>query len=180
MNQVDQHTRKSLRSKDGLVFYSAHNPKLVSSNLAYATKDLLNPDLPLFVRLEVSSVVCSEVSIYPLVDTYRCAHNRQHPYLLSIRPDGHEMTLTTFRKHATIQIWWFRGTDPPGFHYNPSLSVTKHQLNIDSVSMRRRAAKTIRESQKILSTESEIKGFDGRRQNLIEDQAMLMFGLASS
>jgi hypothetical protein len=28
------------------------------------------------------------------VDTYRCAHNGQHPYLLSIRPDGHEMTLT--------------------------------------------------------------------------------------
>jgi hypothetical protein len=34
------------------------------------------------------------VSIYPFVDTYRCAHNGQHPYLLSIRPDGHEMTLT--------------------------------------------------------------------------------------
>ena len=28
------------------------------------------------------------------MDTYRCAHNGQHPYLLSIRPDGHEMTLT--------------------------------------------------------------------------------------
>jgi hypothetical protein len=30
----------------------------------------------------------------PFVDTYRCAHNGQHPYLLAIRPDGHEMTLT--------------------------------------------------------------------------------------
>src|SRR6267378_8580324 len=30
---------------------------------------------------------------------YRCAHNGQHPYLLSIRPDGHEMTLTLQMKH---------------------------------------------------------------------------------
>ncbi|MHB8499902.1 MAG: hypothetical protein ACYDHE_03045, partial [Candidatus Acidiferrales bacterium] len=34
---VDQHIRKSLRSKDGLVFYPAHNPKVVSSNLTPAT-----------------------------------------------------------------------------------------------------------------------------------------------
>jgi hypothetical protein len=37
VNQVDQHIRKSLRSKDGLVFYPAHNPKVVSSNLTPAT-----------------------------------------------------------------------------------------------------------------------------------------------
>jgi len=28
------------------------------------------------------------------VDTYRCAHNRQHPYLLSLRPDGSDQSLT--------------------------------------------------------------------------------------
>jgi hypothetical protein len=33
---VDQHVRKSLRGKDGLVFYPAHNPKVVSSNLTPA------------------------------------------------------------------------------------------------------------------------------------------------
>jgi hypothetical protein len=37
VNQVYQHVRKSLRSKDGLVFYPAHNPKVVSSNLTPAT-----------------------------------------------------------------------------------------------------------------------------------------------
>ena len=37
VNQVDQHMRKSLRSKDGLVFCPAHNPKVVSSNLTPAT-----------------------------------------------------------------------------------------------------------------------------------------------
>jgi hypothetical protein len=37
VNQVEQHIRKSLRSKDGLVFYPAHNPKVVSSNLPPAT-----------------------------------------------------------------------------------------------------------------------------------------------
>jgi hypothetical protein len=37
VNQVDQHIRKSLRNKDGLVFYPAHNPKVVSSNLTPAT-----------------------------------------------------------------------------------------------------------------------------------------------
>jgi hypothetical protein len=37
VNQADQHIRKSLRSKDGLVFYPAHNPKVVSSNLTPAT-----------------------------------------------------------------------------------------------------------------------------------------------
>src|SRR5205823_4824192 len=51
----------------------------------------------LFVCLIVSSVVSSEVSIYPFVDTYPCAHNGQHPFLLSIRPDGHGMTLTVER-----------------------------------------------------------------------------------
>ena len=30
-----------------------------------------------------------------LVDTYRCAHNGQHPYLLSLRPDGSHQSLTT-------------------------------------------------------------------------------------
>jgi branched-chain amino acid transport system substrate-binding protein len=30
------------------------------------------------------------------VDTYRCAHNRQHPYLFSFRPDGLDPTLTSF------------------------------------------------------------------------------------
>src|SRR5438445_3777634 len=29
-----------------------------------------------------------------LVDTYRCAHNGQHPYLLSLRPDGLDQSLT--------------------------------------------------------------------------------------
>src|SRR5437016_6123277 len=57
----------------------------------------------LFVCLIVSSVVCSEVSIYPFVDTYRCAHNGQHPYLLSIRPDGHEMTLTVLISFVDIK-----------------------------------------------------------------------------
>ena len=28
------------------------------------------------------------------MDTYRCAHNRQHPYLLSLRPDGSDQSLT--------------------------------------------------------------------------------------
>jgi hypothetical protein len=28
------------------------------------------------------------------VDTYRCAHNGQHPYLFSFRPDGLDPTLT--------------------------------------------------------------------------------------
>jgi hypothetical protein len=51
----------------------------------------------LFVCLIVSSVVCSEVSIYAVVDTYRCVDNGQHPYLLPIRPDGHDPTLT-FRR----------------------------------------------------------------------------------
>jgi hypothetical protein len=37
VNQVYQHVRKSLRSKDGLVHYPAHNPKVVSSNLTPAT-----------------------------------------------------------------------------------------------------------------------------------------------
>jgi hypothetical protein len=37
VNQVDQHIGKSLRGKDGLVFYPAHNPKVVSSNLTPAT-----------------------------------------------------------------------------------------------------------------------------------------------
>jgi hypothetical protein len=37
VNQVDQHLRKSLKSKDGLAFYPAHNPKVVSSNLTPAT-----------------------------------------------------------------------------------------------------------------------------------------------
>jgi hypothetical protein len=34
---VDQRIRKLLRSKDGLVFYPANNPKVVSSNLTPAT-----------------------------------------------------------------------------------------------------------------------------------------------
>lgn len=29
-----------------------------------------------------------------LVDTYRCAHIGQHPYLLSLRPDGSDQSLT--------------------------------------------------------------------------------------
>ena len=37
MKSVDQRIRKSLRSKDGPVFYPAHNPKVVSSNLTLAT-----------------------------------------------------------------------------------------------------------------------------------------------
>lgn len=32
-NRADKHIRKLLRSKDGLVFYPVHNPKVVSSNL---------------------------------------------------------------------------------------------------------------------------------------------------
>ena len=36
------------------------------------------------------------------MDTYRCAHNGQHPYLLSIRPDGHEMTLTLLTEFGFI------------------------------------------------------------------------------
>jgi hypothetical protein len=31
VKRMDQRVRKSLRSKDGLVFYPAHNPKVVSS-----------------------------------------------------------------------------------------------------------------------------------------------------
>ena len=41
-----------------------------------------------------SRTVCSDVSIYFLVDTYRCAHIGQHPYLLSLRPDGSHQSLT--------------------------------------------------------------------------------------
>jgi len=37
------------------------------------------------------------------VDTYRCAHNGQHPYSLSIRPDGHAMTLTALSAVAEQQ-----------------------------------------------------------------------------
>ena len=32
-----------------------------------------------------------------LVDTYRCAHIGQHPYLISLRPDGFHRTLTPSR-----------------------------------------------------------------------------------
>src|ERR1700756_1038837 len=34
-----------------------------------------------------------------LVDTYRCAHIGQHPYLLSLRPDGSHQSLT-------VNEWW--------------------------------------------------------------------------
>jgi hypothetical protein len=45
------------------------------------------------------------------VDIYRCAHNGQHPYLLSIRPDGHEMTLTKnlqilLQRHKHLRLRW--------------------------------------------------------------------------
>jgi len=56
--------RKSLRSKDGLVFYPAHNPKVVSSNLTPATilrntedKGLLAPEQPFLFSADVR---CSE------------------------------------------------------------------------------------------------------------------------
>ena len=49
MKQVDQHIRKSLRSKDELVFYGAHNPKVVSSNLTATTGDGGNRLTPAFL-----------------------------------------------------------------------------------------------------------------------------------
>lgn len=32
------------------------------------------------------------------MDTYRCAHIGQHPYLLSLRPDGLDQSLTVFAR----------------------------------------------------------------------------------
>jgi hypothetical protein len=43
VKQVDQHIRKSVRSKDGLVFHPAHNPKVVSSNLTSTTRNYSVP-----------------------------------------------------------------------------------------------------------------------------------------
>jgi len=34
------------------------------------------------------------------VDTYRCALIGQHPYLLSLRPDGSDQTLTEIKQLA--------------------------------------------------------------------------------
>src|SRR5439155_24733310 len=76
--------RRSTRATD------APDSKVSSTIRRFSSSDRRR----LFVCLIVSSVVCSDVSIYPFVDTYRRAHNGHHPYLLSIRPDGHEMTLT--------------------------------------------------------------------------------------
>jgi len=56
------------------------------------------------------------------VDTYRCAHNGQHPYLLSIRPDGHEMTLTKLEPKAREK---FRKRMPFVDAYLPTLSECK-------------------------------------------------------
>jgi hypothetical protein len=46
-----------------------------------------------------------------LVDTYRCARIGQHPYLLSLRPDGSHQSLTkivhtTYRKANPSSIWY--------------------------------------------------------------------------
>jgi len=38
------------------------------------------------------------------VDTYRCAHNRQHPYLLSLRPDGLDQSLTPYKPNDTVVV----------------------------------------------------------------------------
>jgi hypothetical protein len=36
------------------------------------------------------------------VDTYRCAHIGQHPYLLSLRPDGFDRSLTVLKRFSNI------------------------------------------------------------------------------
>jgi len=36
------------------------------------------------------------------VDTYRCAHIGQHPYLLSLRPDGSHRSLTLYLRLRDI------------------------------------------------------------------------------
>src|SRR5438132_12369669 len=92
--------RRSTRATD------APDSKVSSTTRRFSSSDRRR----LFVCLIVSSVVCSDVSIYPFVDTYRRAHNGHHPYLLSIRPDGHEMTLTLGTRqepqwrHITLQL----------------------------------------------------------------------------
>jgi hypothetical protein len=52
-NMVQQHQAKSLRGKDGLFLYPAHNPKVASSNLAPATMGAkrLNLKAPFFLGL---------------------------------------------------------------------------------------------------------------------------------
>jgi hypothetical protein len=52
----------------------------------------------LLIWLTVSKGVCSEVSIYPFVDTCRCVHEAHHPYLHTLRPDGPGRTLTPIRQ----------------------------------------------------------------------------------
>jgi hypothetical protein len=39
-----------------------------------------------------------------LVDTYRCAHNGEHPYLFSFRPDGFYPTLTLERSLTVERV----------------------------------------------------------------------------
>jgi hypothetical protein len=43
-----------------------------------------------------SRMVCSDVSIYSLVDTSRCAHNEHHPHPHLFCPNGRNQTLTQF------------------------------------------------------------------------------------
>jgi hypothetical protein len=54
------------------------------------------PPPPLCVTGTLNRHLLGSVHLSPRghLSMYRCAHNGQHPYLLSIRPDGHEMTLT--------------------------------------------------------------------------------------
>src|ERR1700756_5636078 len=39
-----------------------------------------------------------------LMDTYRCAHIGQHPYLLSLRPDGSHQSLTLNSVSVTLVL----------------------------------------------------------------------------
>src|SRR5882672_10490543 len=50
-----------------------------------------------------------------LVDTYRCAHIGQHPYLLSLRPDGSHQSLTM--KQERNEFWSLKSCGPTmSFH----------------------------------------------------------------
>jgi hypothetical protein len=67
-------------------------PKISSTIRRFSSTDLRR----LFTGVTVSIVLCSEVSIYPswtLIDVP--IHIRQHPYLLTLSPDGSDQALTT-------------------------------------------------------------------------------------
>jgi len=48
------------------------------------------------------------------VDTYRCAHIGQHPYLLSLRPDGLDQSLTLHLFEDNLIRWVVKDEEYPG------------------------------------------------------------------